>query len=399
MPRGVDALLGALPKEKSPVAEAIVLALGTSKSDRAFAVITNTLDAGAIELQKAAVNALVNFGGSNAVGALMQRINTNYLSLRYEIVLALAEKLHQPMQAEWLQPVLMRRDFNNHWWYESLRLLRMYGGSNAIPTMLSCLDFDAAWSCRDHWILYEVKNCPNAPVFDNYIWETDLGGRPGYPNGTPEMWTNNLRTLQKLKPLAGPVYQVPIHSKYPPTPYLQTIPPIDFMPSFKETDDGGIEIKSGFLDLTMWRGAATMPYSPSDAFRQVYENSTHLSSLSNMPKADLEKIGIKPEQIQQLNALLHKFAVKLASPLVSDQKIGNLYNLLVGQSGYCPGSDDWDECLYDYLEAPAVLKEQTKADLIDSVRIFSQNYHAGTVEFVESAKKIFTPTQLDEILR
>ena len=168
-PRGVDALLEALPTEKSPVAEAIVLALGTSKSDRAFPVITNTLDTGETQLQKAAVNALVNFGGSNAVAALTQRINTNYLSLRYEVVLALTEKLGQPMKTEWLLPVLMRRDFNNYWWGDSLRLLRMYGGSNAIPTMLSCLDFDAAWSCRNHSILYEVKYCPNAPAFDDYI--------------------------------------------------------------------------------------------------------------------------------------------------------------------------------------------------------------------------------------
>ena len=44
MPRGVEALLDALPREKSPVAEAIALALGASRSDRAFAVITNLLD-------------------------------------------------------------------------------------------------------------------------------------------------------------------------------------------------------------------------------------------------------------------------------------------------------------------------------------------------------------------
>jgi hypothetical protein len=122
MPRGVDALLDALAKEKSPVAEAIVLALGTSKSDRAFSVITNILDAEEIEMQMAAVNALVNFGGSNAVTALTSRINTNYLSLRYEIVLALAEKLRQPMQADWLQPVLTGRELNHEWLDSLLRL-------------------------------------------------------------------------------------------------------------------------------------------------------------------------------------------------------------------------------------------------------------------------------------
>jgi hypothetical protein len=36
---------------------------------------------------------------------------------------------------------------------------------------------------------------------------------------------------------------------------------------------------------------------------------------------------------------------------------------------------------------------------MDTVRIFSQNYHVGTVEFAEAAKKIFTAEQLKEILR
>jgi len=240
--RGVDALLDALPKEKSPVAEAILLALGTSKSDRAFPVITNTLDAGEVELQRAAIDALVNFGGSNAVAALTQCITTNYLSLRYEIVSALAEKLHQPMQAEWLLPVLMEREFNTHQWLDSLRLLRMYAGGQAIPAMLSCLDFDVAWSGRNWWILNEVKACPNAPSID-YTYEADLGGKPGYPDGTPEMWTNNLRTLQKLKTLAGPIF-VALPVRCPLVPYLKTDPPIDFTPTFKTVEEDGMRVDS-----------------------------------------------------------------------------------------------------------------------------------------------------------
>jgi hypothetical protein len=53
----------------------------------------------------------------------------------------------------------------------------------------------------------------------------------------------------------------------------------------------------------------------------------------------------------------------------------------------------------DYREAPPNLKEQAKAELMNEVRIFSQNYHAGTVEFVESAKRIFKPAQLEQILK
>ena len=401
MPRGVDALLDALPREKSPVAEAIVLALGTSKSARAFPAITNAFDTGGTELQKASVNALVNFGGSNAVAILQQHINTNYLSVRYEIVLALAEKLRQPMQAEWLLPVLMSRDYHNHWWYESLRLLRMYCGSNAIPTMLSCLDFDVAWSDRNHWILYEVKICPNAPVFDNYIWETDLGGSPYWPNGTPEMWTNNLRTLQKLKALAGPILVVKPSPRYPPVKYLKTDPPIDFTPIFQETGPGFIEIKSGFLDLKMSRtSGGTRPYSVSDAFRSIYKESARLRSLPNASSNALANLNISQAQMKQFTQLLTNFATRLCGNEISDQRTSNLYNDLVHGSEYCPSDISWSAILRAYDEAPAgEIKQQAKEDFMNSVQVFSQNYHAGTVEFVEAAKKIFTPAQLVEILK
>ena len=195
-PRGVDALLDTLPKEKSPVAEAIVLALGTSKSDRAFPVITNTLDAGEIEIQRAAVNALVNFGGSNAVAVLIQHINTNYLSLRYEIVWALTDKLHQPLKVEWLQPILIGREPNQEW-RASLYLLREYAGDQVVPELLSYLDFDAAWSERNFWILDQVKTCSKAP---HIVYEYDPNS-----NRTPEQRDKNLSTLQALKALASPI--------------------------------------------------------------------------------------------------------------------------------------------------------------------------------------------------
>jgi hypothetical protein len=35
---------------------------------------------------------------------------------------------------------------------------------------------------------------------------------------------------------------------------------------------------------------------------------------------------------------------------------------------------------------------------MDQVRVFSQDYHAGTVELVETAKEIFDNEQLQQIL-
>jgi hypothetical protein len=390
LPRGVDALLDSLRKEKSPVAEAFVLALGASKSDRAFPVITNLLDSGEVELQRAAVNALVSFGGSNAMATLTQHINTNCLSLRYEIVLALAEKLRQPMQAEWLLPVLIGRELD-HEWHDSLRLLRLHAGKEAVPTMLSCLDFDVAWSGRNWWILNEVRACPKAPPADYaHDYNTD---------GTPEQWEANLRTLEALKPLAGPIPPPVARPTVAPVPGLKTDPPIDFIPTFRDIEGGGVEIKSGFLTLTQRRGGASFPYRVSDSYRAIYRESARLRSLPHKPERNAE-LSITPEQAKQLGDLLHRFAVILCGPRVSDQQIGNLYNLLVHQHESCPHHGDWTPLLFAYKEAPAgLLREQAKADLIDSVRSFSQNYHAGTVEFVEAAKKIFSSAQLDDILR
>ena len=269
----------------------------------------------------------------------------------------------------------------------------MYGGEKAIPTMLSCLDFNVAWSGRNWWILETgVKPCPNAPRCD-YAHDSNS-------DGTPEQWQKNLRLLQELKPLAGPIPAIPIRSKYPPIPYLNTDPPIDFTPTFKDTEQGGVEIKSGFLDVMMSRGGGSSPYSVSDSYSPIYRAAARLRRLPSSNPNPTAKLNITPQQMKELTDLLNKFAAKLCGSDVSDLRISNFYNLLVNDSDYCPDDIDRWAMLSAYKEAPAgPIKEQAKADLMDSVHIFSQNYHAGTVEFVEAAKKIFTPAQLEEILR
>jgi hypothetical protein len=341
-------------------------------------------------MQRAAIQALANFDGPEAAAILRQHINPGNLALRYEYVQALVEKLHQPMEAEWLRPVLMGREQNDAW-LDSLRLLYLYGGKPAIPVMLSCLDYDVAWSDRNWWILDNgVKPCPNAPPID-YEYRLDS-------DGSPQQWQKNLRLLQTLKPQAD---MIPPPSTLPPiapVPLLITDPPINFTPSFREVEHGGVEIKSGFLCLTLGRGIADMPYSESDFYRPLYEKSGRFRSLAG-DASQRAKLKITGQQSKQLEDLLHQFAVRLCGARVSDQKTGNLYNLLVWQSGYCPFSADWSDLFRDYQEAPPWLKEQAKADLIESVRVFSQNYHAGTADFVESASKIFTSAQLEQILK
>lgn len=389
-PRAVEALLRRFPHEKTPVAEAILRALGASKAERAFPVITNSLDSGETTLQRAAVDALASYGGSNAVEVLRRHINTNYLAVRYDITLALAEKLHQPIQAEWLLPVLMKREQDSEW-LDCRRVLRLYGGTNAIPTLLSALDFDVPWSYRNWWILNEAQWCSGA---SHYVYDYDPGS-----NGTPEQWAKNRRTLVELKRLAGPIPPPPTPAPTPPIDYLKTDPPIDFVPAFREMNGGGVEIKSGFLSLTLWRGGANEPYSVSDPYQSIYTVASRFRALVNASDETRAKLRMTAEQTARLITLSRQFAVKLCGSQVSDQRIGNFYNLLVSNSDCSPGDDAWWDYLRAYQEAPPSLKEQTKTDVINSVVDFSENYHEGTVEFANAARKVFTRSQIEEILR
>jgi len=390
LPRAVETLLDALPHETSLVAEAILRALGTSKADRAFPVITNALDTSEADCQRAAIEALVNFGGTNAMAALTRHIDTKHLALRYEIVLALAEQLHQPMKAEWLTPVLAG-GIQDPGWIDSLRLLRMHAGDEAIPALLSQLDFDVVWSDRNWWILNEVQACPKAPPV-KYEYDLNTGG-------TPEQWETNRRTLQSLKPLAGPLPIRPVPPRIEAALPVLTDPSMDFTPVFSEIENGGVEIKSGFLQLSLWRGSASFPYTVPEAYQAVYESAGRFRALP-ADASQCAKYKVTPEQVAGLVDLLRQFAIRLCGSTVSSQRVGNFYNLLVGQAGYCPGDDDWGELLRAWQEAPAgPLRNQAKADLINSVQVFSQNYHLGTVEFAAAAGKILTLEQAAAVLR
>jgi hypothetical protein len=384
----VEALLTRLPDEKSPVREAIIVALGASQSERAFSVITNALESNNFPQQKAAIEALANFGGTNAVSVLQKHINTNFLAARYEITRVLAERLSQPIQAEWLVPVLMQREQTSEW-YDCLRLFRMRTGTNAIPALLSCLDFDVAWSGRNRWILDEVQACQNPPHFE-YVHDPNS-------NGTPEQCQKNQRTLDYLKTFAWPIPPRPEVLPALITP-LKTDPPIDFKPTFQEFDDYSVHIESGFLKITESRDGGRWEYTPTQPYQSIYNAVGRFRPLVNDPDQAAAKWNISPAQMNQLRQSLNRFAVKLCGSHVSDQKIANFYNLLANNSPYCPDDFECSHRLTIYWEAPSWLKQEAKTDLINTTVNYSQNYHMGSVEFVNSVTNILSPSQIQQIL-
>ena len=303
----------------------------------------------------------------------------------------MAEKLHQPMSPHWLLPMLMSREQTpeNPEWVDSLRLVRMYAGAQAIPTLLSCLDFEAAWSGRNMWILHEVSACRGAPAA---YYEYDPNS-----NGTSAAWARNLRTLERLKPLAGPIPAWPPHPKKPPVPFLRTDPPIDFTPNLTDLADGGAEISSGFFTLQIQRGTEKHIYSPAEAYSPAYQISRSVLSLLNRPGL-YPQLEVTSWQAKQLDEALSRFARTLCGSPFSDKRAAGLRHLLVFIRVGCPGDPDWHSLYCAYKEAPGGRRhDESETDLCESVRAFSQNYHAGTIEFEEAAKRILTPQQIAAI--
>ena len=114
-----------------------------------------------------------------------------------------------------------------------------------------------------------------------------------------------------------------------------------------------------------------------------------------------EELNITPEQLKQLDALLHQFALKLCNSRIINNKLGNFYQELVFVNNYdVPFDDDWFFLESNYFKSPpGPIHDHAKADLMNSIQALSQNYHAGPVEFVEATKKVLTTTQLQQILR
>ena len=342
------------------VREAVLRALGASKSARALPVLADTLRHGTPALQQAAIDGLVANGGPEAVAALTNFAVSDDLDLRYRVVLALAERLQVPIKTEWLQPILMCRGEDHGGWLDTLRLFRLYGGERAVPALLSGLDFDAAWSGRNWWILNEVQACPNAPKF---AYEHDPNS-----NGTPEACAKNARTLAELKKLAGPIAPRPAWPTKEPPPYLQADPPIDFKPVFKPLENGA-EIQSGFFRTAKHRGGGNWNYTPSAAYEPMYKTAEAARELIRHPER-YEAMGIGVEQAEKLYRL----------PLPSEYP-----------------NDDSAPFLFAWLEAPASLKERAQEKLSDAIRLVSQRRHAEIVAFVEAVKGILTSEQLAKL--
>lgn len=350
-PRGEEALLAKFSMEDSVVNEAILKALGAAQSARGLKLIEQTIETGPRSLKLAGLRALVAFNRGEAISLLRGLANSEDLLFRYQVLRGL-DDLRQPMEPDWLVPILMCRAMDHEGWHDVLRMIRVDCPNQAIPVLLSGLDFEVPWSSRNMWILSQVEACADHPPC-NYEYDPNSEGKP-------DQWEKNRQTLARLKPLAREVPAGIVRPRKSRVPYLKTQPAIDFETVITPITDG-VELTSGFYQLRLNRNGSTMSYTPTPEHAPAYELVQKVRLLLATPES-LANSGLSREQVSQLGSL---------------------------PPDYVPYDGLTTQLYSAWRESPSgPIQDQAALDLGDAVRRASQDYHAAVVAFAQRAREV-----------
>jgi len=187
----IDALIARLPDARPPVGAAVLRAMGATQSSRVFDIIVRSLANDGDAIRRAAVDAVTNFPAEQAANALKPYTTDSDMDFREEVIRKLAESLKQPIEPQWLVPVIKSRNGARSIG-DAPRLLRLYTGDKAAPAILGCLDFENP----------AVRNYYNLTVMNQQLacdglavpWNADLNR-----DGTPDEIAQNRRTLRCIK--------------------------------------------------------------------------------------------------------------------------------------------------------------------------------------------------------
>ncbi|MDP6444260.1 MAG: M56 family metallopeptidase [Pirellulaceae bacterium] len=188
----LDALLDRYPRADDELSASILRAMGVNQEVRAFPVVAEALNHDAPGVRKAALEAIVQFPVELAAKELRSHVDSDDMDFREQVVRKLAESLRQPIEASWLPPVVRSRRHGNTIG-DVPRLLRLYTKDRAVPTLLSCLDFDDP-SIRNYYNMTIISNqlpCRGGLAIP---WIGDLNR-----DGAAEELAENRRILRILK--------------------------------------------------------------------------------------------------------------------------------------------------------------------------------------------------------
>jgi HEAT repeat protein len=194
----VDALLSRLGEVNPDLASTILRALGRTRSPRALERIEKAITGEDVILRRSAAAGMAEFGGDRAIAVLKRCAADQDIGRREAVLLAL-EHLNQPLQPEWILPLIIAgRDYGytNHTApnpNEAVRLLRLYGGEGSTSALVSCIDFDnPSVRCYFSFVVFNDlaarRDAPKA------TWHNDPNA-----DGTPEQIEENTKTLKRLR--------------------------------------------------------------------------------------------------------------------------------------------------------------------------------------------------------
>jgi hypothetical protein len=193
--RALHTLIPDMADEQASTRAMAARALGATKDRKAFDVLVKaTLDR-EDSVRYAAANALGSLGQKDAREPLIRLVEGNDMGMRVAAAQGLVA-LGEPLQAEWLTPVIGSvTDVNNQDFHEAIRLIRLYGRDNAAPALVSCLNFDdpSPRNSRNMFLILAIHYSLNGPQY-YYKFYSD-------PNtdGTPEKIAENRRILEELR--------------------------------------------------------------------------------------------------------------------------------------------------------------------------------------------------------
>ncbi len=193
--RALQVLIPETSHESASIRALAARALGATKHKDALEVLLKALRDPEPGVRCAAAIALGALGHREALQALRQHVEGNDMGMRVAASKGL-RALGESLQPEWLTPVIRSADdINDQNFHEAIRLIRLYGGEQAAPALVSCLDFDdpSPRNTFNMFLILAIHHSPGGPQY-YYKFHSD-------PNtdGTPEEIEGNRQILAELR--------------------------------------------------------------------------------------------------------------------------------------------------------------------------------------------------------
>ncbi len=190
-----EVLLKELESEDVSVSELAVRALGEIGGEKAFEVLKASLVNQDMGVRYIAAEAIGRLGDPRGIEVLKDHVKDEDIELRLAATRGMIS-LKQPVKAQWLTPVIKgAANVNDQKFHEAIRLLRLYGGQEAAPGLVSCIKFDDP-STKSHYnffLILAIEACKDGPKHP-YTYHHD----PNI-NGSAEQIEENQKILGFLK--------------------------------------------------------------------------------------------------------------------------------------------------------------------------------------------------------